>query len=129
MKKLSLFLLLLTNIAFAQKQEITPELLAQKQLEAYNAHDIDAFVEPYADDVEIYSFPNKLLYKGKETMRKDYGEFFKNTPKLHCELKNRIIQGNTVIDKEYITGAGKPFEAVAVYQIENNKIKKVYFIQ
>lgn len=129
MKKLSLFLLLLTNIAFAQKQEITPELLAQKQLEAYNAHDIDAFVETYADDVEIYSFPNKLLYKGKETMRKDYGEFFKNTPKLHCELKNRIIQGNTVIDKEYITGAGKPFEAVAVYQIENNKIKKVYFIQ
>ncbi len=129
MKKLSLLLFLLANVAFAQKQEITPEVLAQKQLEAYNAHNIDAFVEPYADDVEIYSFPDKLLYKGKETMRKDYGEFFKNTPKLHCELKNRIIQGNTVIDKEYITGAGKPFEAVAVYQIENNKIKKVYFIQ
>ncbi|MFN3848369.1 MAG: nuclear transport factor 2 family protein [Spirosomataceae bacterium] len=129
MKKLFFLLLLLANVAFAQKQEITPELLAQKQLEAYNAHDIDAFVEPYADDVEIYRFPDKLLYKGKETMRKDYGEFFKNTPKLHCELKNRIIQGNTVIDKEYITGTGKPFEAVAVYQIENNKIKKVYFIQ
>jgi len=129
MKKLFFLLLPLANVAFAQKQEITPELLAQKQLEAYNAHDIDAFVEPYADDVEIYRFPDKLLYKGKETMRKDYGEFFKNTPKLHCELKNRIIQGNTVIDKEYITGTGKPFEAVAVYQIENNKIKKVYFIQ
>lgn len=129
MKKLFFLLLLLANVAFAQKQEITPETLAQKQLEAYNAHDIDAFVEPYADDVEIYGFPDKLLYKGKETMRKDYGEFFKNAPKLHCELKNRIIQGNTVIDKEYVTGAGKPFEAVAVYQIENNKIKKVYFIQ
>jgi hypothetical protein len=131
MKKLFLLLMLFTNAAFAQeqKQEITPEALAQKQLEAYNAHNIDAFVEPYADDVEIYEFPNKLLYKGKETMRKDYGEFFKRATNLHCELKNRIIQGNTVIDKEYITGAGKPFEAVAIYQIENNKIKKVYFMR
>lgn len=129
MNKLFLFLILVGNLTFAQKQETTPESLAQKQLEAYNAHNIDAFVEPYADDVEIYGFPDKLLYKGKETMRKDYGEFFKNTPKLHCELKNRIVQGNTVIDKEYITGAGKTFEAVAIYQIENNKIKKVYFIQ
>lgn len=129
MKKILILFILLSSAVFAQKQETTPEVLAQKQLEAYNAHDIDAFLEPYADDVEIYGFPDKLLYKGKETMRKDYGEFFKNTPKLHCELKNRIIQGNRVIDKEYVTGAGKPFEAVAVYQIENNKIKKVYFIQ
>lgn len=129
MKKIFVLCFLLSSAVFAQKQEMTPETLAQKQLEAYNAHNINAFLEPYADDVEIYLFPNKLLYKGKDAMRKEYGEFFKNASKLHCELKNRIVQGNTVIDKEYITGAGEPFEAVAIYQIENNKIKKVYFIQ
>ncbi|MFN3488980.1 MAG: nuclear transport factor 2 family protein [Emticicia sp.] len=129
MKKLFLFLLLPVNIAFAQKQEITPEILAQNQLNGYNARDIEAFLEPYADDVEIYTFPNTLRTKGKDEMRKSYDAYFKKTPNLHCELKNRIIQGNTVIDKEYITGAGKPFEATAIYQIENNKIKRVYFVR
>src|SRR6185312_11711188 len=43
----------------------TPEMLAQQQLNAYNAHDLDAFLAPYADDVEIYTFPNKLDTKGK----------------------------------------------------------------
>jgi len=62
-------------------------------------------------------------------MRKSYEAYFQKTPNLHCELKNRIIQGNTVIDKEYITGTGKPFEAIAIYQIENNKIKRVYFVR
>jgi hypothetical protein len=129
MKKLFLFLFLLSNIAFAQTQEITPEVLAQKQLIGYNARDIDAFLEPYADDIEIYTFPNTLRSKGKDEMRKSYEAYFQKTPNLHCELKNRIIQGNTVIDKEYITGTGKPFEAIAIYQIENNKIKRVYFVR
>ncbi len=131
MKKIALLLFLITNLAFAQKQEPqnTPEILAQKQLEGYNARDIDAFLEPYADDVEIYGFPNTLRMKGKDEMRKSYDAYFKKTPNLHCELKNRIIQGNTVVDKEYITGVDKPFEAIAIYQIENNKIKRVYFVR
>ena len=104
--------------------------LVQRQLNAYNARNIEAFMEPYADDVEIYQFPDKLLSKGKEAMRKDYA-FFKNLPDLHCEIKERIIQGNIIIDKESVTGTGsaKPAEATAIYYIEGNKIKKVYFIQ
>lgn len=136
MKKILFLILCSSNVLFAQKQTAitnssaeTPEVLAQKQLDGYNARNIDAFLEPYAEDVEIYNFPNTLRMKGKEEMRKSYDAYFKKTPNLHCELKNRIIQGNTVIDKEYITGVGNPFEAVAIYQIENNKIKKVYFIR
>ncbi len=108
----------------------TPLSLVQKQLIAYNARNIDAFLEPYADDVEIYDFPNKLLSKGKEAMRKDYA-FFNTVPELHCEIKQRIIQGNIVIDKESVTGFGssKPLEATAIYHIEGNKIKRVYFMQ
>ncbi|MCG2462173.1 amidohydrolase family protein [Flavobacteriaceae bacterium F89] len=107
----------------------SPTDLAQRQLNAYNFRSIDAFLEPYAEDVEVYSFPNKLLYKGKETMRKQYSDMFENTPNLHCELKERIVQGNIVIDKERVRIGNKIIEAVALYHIENNKIKKVYFIQ
>ena len=102
--------------------------LVQRQLNAYNDRDLEAFLEPYAEDVELYEFPSTLVSKGKTQMRKDYA-FFNNIPNLHCEIKERIIQGNTIIDKESVTGFGnKPLEATAIYQVENNKIKRVYFI-
>lgn len=107
----------------------TPLALVQRQLNAYNGHDLDAFLEPYAEDVELYSFPDKLLMKGKEQMRKDYA-FITKVPGLHCEILNRTIQGNVIVDQEKVSGFGpKPLTALAIYHIENNKIKKVYFIQ
>ncbi len=107
----------------------TPTALAQRQLNAYNSRNIEAFLEPYADDVEIYSYPDKLQNKGKVEMRKIYADMFERTPDLHCELLGRIVQGNIVIDKERVRFGKNFIEAVAIYHIENNKIKKVYFIQ
>lgn len=109
----------------------TPEDLAQRQLNGYNARDIEAFLEPYSQDVELYRFPDQLMGKGRAYMRSTYTKMFERTPNLHCELVNRIVQGNTVIDQEKVTGFpnGKPLEAIAVYKIEKGKIAKVYFIQ
>ena len=106
----------------------TPADLAQRQLNAYNFRNIDAFLEPYAEDVEVYNYPDKLLFKGKEAMRKNYSQMFENTPNLHCELLGRIVQGNIVIDQERVQFGDKIVEAVAIYHVENNKINKVYFI-
>ncbi|HEX7457614.1 MAG TPA: amidohydrolase family protein, partial [Ginsengibacter sp.] len=108
---------------------ITPVMLVQQQLNAYNARSIDAFVAPYADDAELYQFPDKLIGKGKDAMRKAYSSIFSNFPDLHCEIKERIIQGGTIIDKEIVSGMGKTkVEGISIYKVENNKIKKVYII-
>lgn len=107
----------------------SPEYLVQQQLNAYNAHDLEAFLEPYAEDVELYEFPGKLLMKGKDNMRKDYA-FLTKVPKLYCKIQKRIIQDNMVIDHEEVSGFGpKPLYAVAIYVVENGKIAKVYFKQ
>lgn len=106
----------------------TPEVLAQRQLNAYNQRNIEAFLEPYADDVEVYNYPDQLQFKGKDNMRVGYSGMFENVTNLHCELKERIVQGNIVIDKERVQFGERIVEAVAIYHIENNKIKKVYFI-
>lgn len=107
----------------------TPETLAQRQLNAYNARNIEAFLDPYADGVEIYEGPShKLIAKGKEQMRKMYAGMFEKVKNLHCEVRNRIVQGNVVVDQERVTGFGpKPREALATYFIEKGKIAKVYF--
>ena len=107
----------------------TPEMLVQQQLNAYNAHDLQAFLAPYAEEVELYSFPNKLELKGKTEMRKAY-QFVTATPQLFCRLVNRIIEGNTIIDQEEVWGFGdKPITAIAMYVVEGGKITKVYFKQ
>ncbi len=105
----------------------SPEDLAQRQLNGYNFRNIDAFLEPYAIDVEVYDYPDKLLFKGIETMRINYTKMFENTPNLYCELVRRIIQNNIIIDKERVQFGDKIIEGDAIYHIENNKIKKVYF--
>ncbi len=129
----------LTNIAFVINKGslIKPDTLVketglalvQRQLNAYNARNVDAFLEPYADDVELYNFPDKLISKGKESMRKGYDGLFKNTPELHCEIKSRNIQGSYIIDKESVTGFGNTkLEGTAIYYISAGKIQKVYFV-
>ena len=108
----------------------TPEMLVQKQVNGYNARNIDAFLEPYSEDAELYMFPNQLISKGKEAMRKDYTDMFNRLPDLHCEIKKRIVNGNFIIDQESISGMRKDqkIEASAIYEIKDGKIIKVYFL-
>lgn len=108
--------------------EVSPEYLAEEQLNGYNKRDIDAFLKPYAKNVKVYNFPNSLRYKGKEKMRENYASFFKNTPDLHCKILKRIVYKNKVIDHELVTVNGKKFKAVAIYTMKNGKITSVTFM-
>ncbi|MEL6536209.1 MAG: amidohydrolase family protein [Bacteroidota bacterium] len=108
----------------------TPEILAQRQLNAYNAGDIDAFLEPYSDSVKIYQMPASEPYVvGKENIRPRYASMFENVPELHCEVVDRIVVGNTVIDQERITGLpdGSIGRAIAIYKMAQGKIVEVHF--
>lgn len=105
------------------------EEIVQQQLEAYNARDIEGFVNTYSEAVKLYDFPNKKTSEGKEKLRGSYTGFFDATPDLHCEIINRIVIGNKVIDEESITVNGNNFRAVAIYEVENDKIAKVTFLR
>ncbi|WP_298758579.1 nuclear transport factor 2 family protein [uncultured Psychroserpens sp.] len=105
------------------------EAIVQRNLEAYNARDIDAFMADYADDIKLYNYPNTLSTEGKEAMRKGYKDWFDRVPDLRAFIKKRIVIGNKVIDEEQVTANGKVFNAVAIYEVENGKIVKVTFIQ
>lgn len=106
-----------------------PAAVVQRQLNAYNARHIDAFLDTYSDDIEIYNFPSELLMKGKEQMRERYSTIFSTVPNLYCDLANRIVKGNIVIDHEKVRVGDRRLEAIAVYEVVNGKIKKVTFIR
>ncbi|NNL09969.1 MAG: SnoaL-like domain-containing protein [Croceitalea sp.] len=109
--------------------EVSPEIIVQKQLDAYNARDLETFLNTYSKTIKLFNYPTELQSEGKEQLRSGYAKFFENTPDLHCEIKNRIVIGNKVIDEEYITANGQNFGAVAIYEVENGKIAKVTFIR
>lgn len=106
-----------------------PADIAQRQLEAYNAHDLDAFVACYAPDIRIFRMPSATpTLRGIEAFREHYREHRFNLPTLHAEVLGRMSMGNKVVDHERVTGLGEqPVEVIVVYEIEDGLIHKAWF--
>jgi hypothetical protein len=122
--------LLLFTASGITAAEPTPEAIVQKQLEAYNAHDLDAFAATYAEDVELVELPNDTFVRGVAQLRERYAKAFGDST-LHAEVVNRMVVGNTVVDHERVRrrfpeGPGT-IEAIAIYSVENGRIARVWF--
>ena len=106
------------------------EFPVQQQLHAYNARDIDAFMQWWADDCEYYEFPSRLLAHGAPQVRERHVTRFKE-PNLFGQLIHRAVVGNIVVDQERVTrtfpeGPGE-IDVLAIYEITHGKIAKAWF--
>jgi len=101
----------------------------QRQLDAYNAHDLDRFVAEYADDVKVFRPPAaEPVLSGKAAFADHYARNRFTLPGLHADVVNRIVAGNKVVDHERIAGLGDGIvEAIAVYEIDGGRIRTVWF--
>ena len=102
--------------------------VVQRQVDAYNAHDLDRFVAEFSDTVVVYRLPaTEPAIVGKVKFAEFYATQRFNLPYLHAEIVNRIVMGNKVIDHERITGVRtKPFEMVVIYEIADHLIQRVW---
>lgn len=107
------------------------EQVVQRQVEAYNARDLDAFLACYAEDIEIFDLPNREpSMSGKEMLVGPYQKLFDQNPELNAEIKSRRVFDSFVVDEEFVTGAAKypdGLRACAIYQVVNDKIRSVWF--
>ena len=104
--------------------------LAQRQLDAYNARDIEAFVACYAEDVRIWDLHTQTLrMQGRQALRERYGPMFLAHPDLHAELVGRLAIGSTAVDQERVTGLveGGVVHAIATYEVRDGLIRQVRF--
>jgi hypothetical protein len=107
-----------------------PEMVVQEQVEAYNRHDIEAFLKTYSPDIKVFVFPDKLRFSGLEVMRERYGKLFKSEPGLTVKIARRIVQGDHVIDHEEVSkGGDRQLTVVAIYRVEGGKITAVWFLR
>jgi hypothetical protein len=110
---------------------MTPDAPVQRQLDAYNARDIDRFCAEYADDVRVFIPPAlEPVLQGKAAFAAHYaGKRFTN-PRLHAEVVNRIVSGRRVVDHERVRGlrdGDEVVEAIAVYDVDGDVIRTVWF--
>ena len=109
-----------------------PAAAAQRQLDAYNALDVEAFLAAYARDCTVRSFPSgAVLMDGREAMRKRYATLFADHPDLHCELVQRVEHESFVVDHEHVTGLrdDEVVHAVAMYEVRDGLIANVWFVR
>jgi len=109
----------------------SPAGIVQQQLDAYNAHALDAFVATYAEDAEIFGSP---LAKTAETtgaaaLKQSYGEMFASLPDLHCRVAQRSVEGDYVVDQEICVTRrdARPMRATAIYHVRDGRIRRVWF--
>lgn len=108
----------------------TPVSVVQRQLDAYNAHDLDALMATYADDVQHFEFPAMPVASGAAQVRERLAVRLQE-PNLHARLLARTAMGNLVIDHEIVTrdfpeGPGTA-ELIAMYEVQGEKIVRAWF--
>ena len=106
-----------------------PETIVQRQLEAYNARDLQGFVANYSDRITVFRPPaTEPSIVGKPALTEYYASQRFNLPNLRAEVLKRIVLGNKVIDHERIFGVREqPIEVALVYEISDDLIQTVWF--
>ena len=107
---------------------MAPETLVQRGIDAYNAHDAEAFASVYAADMELHDLGGALYLSGREALRERYAQLFASAPNVHVEIVRRIVVGNNVIDEERITHtpSGRDAHVAVIYEIRDGAIARAW---
>jgi hypothetical protein len=104
----------------------------ERQVDAYNRRDIDAFLSCYAPDTVIEDASGTAIMHGHDAMRAAYSELFRGSPNLRAEIATRIRVGEYVVDEERIIGRRGSTEetrVVAIYHVAAGVIDHVRLIR
>ncbi len=70
--------------------------LYRQAIEAYNAHDLDRFLDYYAEDCEV-TVPGFAPFKGKAAARECWRLFMESFPDDHLTVTSQVVEKTTVV--------------------------------
>jgi len=108
----------------------SPAAVVQRQLDAYNAKDVPAWLSTYASDAQQFMLHGEQLANGHEELQARIVTRFAE-PDLHATLLARSVMDSFVVDHELITrnfpeGKGT-IEMLCVYEVVNGFIQRASF--
>ena len=112
-------------------QHPTPRDVVNRQLEVYNAHDIDGYCALFADDATISDLvTGQMICNGMDEIRSVYEKRFADNPQLHCIVHQRMEGPTHAIDKETVFGLPSgPLHIMAIYEVRDGLIQSLRFIR
>ena len=118
-------------VAAPTPKNLSPTRTVERQIELFNAHDLEGFLALFADELEVFTLPGDSASTGKARLRELYTECFKANPDLHASAEAQMVSGDFVIQKEKIKGrAGKEaLVAVSIYQVKAGKILRMWSLR
>ncbi|WP_456425153.1 nuclear transport factor 2 family protein [Rhodocaloribacter sp.] len=104
--------------------------IVQAQVDAYNARDLEGFLGWYSDEIRVEDGRGQIMIPDLDALRGLYGQLFEQSPELRCEIKDRIVLGDFVVDEEELTGVNlegfpESLRAVAIYRVDDGLIAHV----
>jgi len=102
--------------------------IVQKHIEPYNAGDLDAFSNAFAENVVVNRYPNEKMYEGRQTLKENYRVSFKNNKNLNVKVNNRMVLNTYVIDEELYKVNDSNGRQATIYTTANDGIKTMTFV-
>lgn len=123
-------LLFLTATCIVCSSETTslPLTVVNQRMEAYNNHDLETFLETYSDEVEIFTYPDKSLGRGKKHLKHLFEPMFKEGS-VSVEILHQIAKDGYVINHEIVMYGRDSTEYVSIYEVRDGLITSVRFVR
>ena len=100
----------------------------ERQARALNAHDLDALVDCFHEDLysEDFGHPSQT-FRGREQLRQNWELMLAHVPDLKAELRGTAVEGDTVWGEWRISGSrrdGKLLDlrGVAISKVRDGRI-------
>jgi hypothetical protein len=107
---------------------LSPEEIAQANIEAYNAHDVEALMATFSPSATFGQLGGRILLDGRGPMQGYYTQLFQAQPTLRCEVRQRTVIGQFVVELQEISGEGQPgMQAMMISEVREGKILKVWY--
>lgn len=129
----NLFYVVLMIAAFAQQiiaddAVLSPLEVVNKRMDAYNRHNLNAFLATYADTVQVYTYPDQQLAGGKAHLQSIFEPMFKEG-NVAVKIHQQIEKDSYVINKETVIYSGKKTDYVSIYKVVDGLITEVRFVR
>lgn len=106
----------------------SPLEVVNLRMRAYNEHDLEAFLSTYAEEVEIFTYPDRSLGKGKKRLERLFEDLFREGS-VHVDVHHQITKDSYVINHETVVSSDEKTEYVSIYEVRKGLIRSVRFVR
>ncbi len=107
---------------------LAPIEVVNKRMNYFNEHNYNEFIKLYNTNVEVYTYPNRLMGKGSDRLATIFKSDFENKS-VSVKIVNQMDNGPYVINHEIVTNNGKETKYISIYKVEKGLISSVSFVR